>query len=33
MTAEWTDQNLAERYGLTEEEVEFIESKIRSIES
>ena len=32
MTAEWTDAKLAERYKLTEEEVAFIASKIRSFD-
>jgi hypothetical protein len=30
MTQEWTDAKLAKRYHLTNEEVAFIESKIRS---
>ncbi|MDR7897253.1 Eco57I restriction-modification methylase domain-containing protein [Thermosynechococcus sp. JY1334] len=29
MNTEWTDEKLYERYGLTEEEIAFIESKIR----
>jgi site-specific DNA-methyltransferase (adenine-specific) len=32
MNTEWTDQKLYERYGLTKEEVAFIESKIRPME-
>jgi site-specific DNA-methyltransferase (adenine-specific) len=32
MTKRWTDANLAMRYGLTAEEVEFIESKIQAWE-
>ncbi|BAY52222.1 putative type III restriction system endonuclease [Thermostichus vulcanus NIES-2134] len=33
MDTEWTDEKLYERYGLTEEEIAFIESKIRPMES
>jgi site-specific DNA-methyltransferase (adenine-specific) len=33
MNTEWTDQKLYERYGLTKEEVAFIESKIRPMEA
>ena len=33
MTTEWTDAKLADRYGLTEEEVAFIASKIRSYDN
>lgn len=33
MSNEWTDANLYERYGITDEEIEFIESKIRPMES
>jgi len=32
MDKEWTDAKLYERYGLTKEEIEFIESKIRPME-
>ncbi|HOT42481.1 MAG TPA: Eco57I restriction-modification methylase domain-containing protein [Syntrophorhabdaceae bacterium] len=32
MDTEWTDEKLYERYGLTEEEIAFIESKIRPME-
>jgi len=32
MNTEWTDQKLYERYGLTKEEVAFIESKIRAMD-
>lgn len=32
MTKQWTDEKLYKRYGLTEEEVAFIESKIRPME-
>ena len=32
MTAPWTDDLLCARYGLTEEEIAFIESKIRPME-
>jgi len=32
MTTEWTDEKLYERYGLTSEEIAFIESKIRPME-
>ena len=31
MSVEWTDESLAIRYGLNQDEVEFIASKIRSI--
>ncbi len=33
MTKRWTDSKLYRRYGLTSEEISFIESKIRSMES
>lgn len=33
MSSEWTDQGLAKRYGLTDEDIAFIESKIRSYDS
>jgi site-specific DNA-methyltransferase (adenine-specific) len=33
MDTKWTDEKLYERYGLTEEEIAFIESKIRPMES
>ncbi|WJI28559.1 Eco57I restriction-modification methylase domain-containing protein [Thermosynechococcus sp. B3] len=33
MDTEWTDEKLYERYGLTEEEIAFIESKIRPMEA
>lgn len=33
MNTEWTDEKLYERYGLTEEEIAFIESKIRPMEA
>ena len=33
MHEEWTDGNLAKRYGLTKDEVAFMESKIRSYDS
>ena len=29
----WTDEKLYERYGLTKEEIAFIESKIRPMEN
>jgi site-specific DNA-methyltransferase (adenine-specific) len=32
MTTKWTDKSLAERYGLTKDEINFIESKIRPME-
>jgi len=32
MDTEWTDEKLYERYGLTEEEIAFIESKIRPMD-
>jgi site-specific DNA-methyltransferase (adenine-specific) len=31
MTEEWTDEKLYKRYGLTQEEVAFIDSKIRAM--
>lgn len=33
LTQKWTDEMLYKRYGLTEEEINFIESKIRPMES
>lgn len=33
MTKSWTDENLYKRYGLTAEEIAFIESKIRPMEA
>jgi site-specific DNA-methyltransferase (adenine-specific) len=33
MNTEWTDEKLYKRYGLTEEEIAFIESKIRPMEA
>ena len=33
MTKRWTDESLYERYGLNEEEIAFIESKIRPMEA
>lgn len=33
MTKQWTDEKLYKRYGVTDEEVEFIESKIRPMET
>lgn len=33
MSTEWTDEKLYKRYGLTEEEIAFIESKIRPMEA
>ena len=32
MTTEWTDEKLYKKYGLTEDEIAFIESKIRPME-
>ncbi len=32
MTANWTDEELYERYQLSDEEIVFIESKIRPME-
>jgi site-specific DNA-methyltransferase (adenine-specific) len=33
MNEEWTDEKLARRYGLTKDEVAFIESKIRPFDN
>jgi site-specific DNA-methyltransferase (adenine-specific) len=33
MSTRWTDVKLYKRYGLTKEEIEFIESKIRPMEA
>ena len=33
MDTEWTDEKLYKRYGLTEEEIAFIESKIRPMDT
>jgi site-specific DNA-methyltransferase (adenine-specific) len=33
MTKIWTDESLYERHGLTREEIAFIESKIRRMET
>jgi hypothetical protein len=33
MNVEWTDAKLAKRYGLTEQELEFMASKIRPYEN
>jgi len=33
MTKQWTDEKLYDRYGLTAEEIVFIESKIRPMEA
>ena len=33
MTKRWTDESLYERYGLSEEEIAFVESKIRPMEA
>ena len=32
MSTKWTDELLYKRYGLTDEEIAFIESKIRPME-
>jgi site-specific DNA-methyltransferase (adenine-specific) len=33
MDTEWADEKLYKRYGLSEEEIAFIESKIRPMET
>ena len=33
MNEEWTDEKLYQKYGLTEDEIAFIESKIRPMEA
>jgi len=33
MNQEWSDEKLYQRYGLTQEEIEFIESKIRPMDN
>lgn len=33
MSAKWTDEMLHKRYGITDEEIVFIESKIRPMEA
>ena len=33
MNSDWTDEKLYKRYGLTEDEIAFIESKIRPMEA